>query len=248
MERGLVRADAPRPARLGHRSPPQRRRLSVRRWPRHDPAPRARGRGARCPPPPWIDRHPHRSGRRALPSGTRPGPGWRLAPRLVCPRYEGVDERVRALVDLELSIGDYVLSGGELAGPGGHRCRPAPPARRHRRGLDGGRVVQPWPPRVPAVHAPGLFRGEAVPEILLSGDHGAVDRLARTSRRSSGPDDGDRTSSRVTDGLSKHGPIDHPPGPSPPGQAGGPCYTAASPRTPCRLAELDPVRLRPFSE
>ena len=33
---------------------------------------------------------------------------------LLCPRYEGVDERVRALVDLELSIGDYVLTGGEL--------------------------------------------------------------------------------------------------------------------------------------
>ena len=32
----------------------------------------------------------------------------------VCPRYEGVDERIRSLVDLELSIGDYVLSGGEL--------------------------------------------------------------------------------------------------------------------------------------
>jgi tRNA (guanine37-N1)-methyltransferase len=34
---------------------------------------------------------------------------------LLCPRYEGVDERIRSLVDLELSIGDYVLTGGELA-------------------------------------------------------------------------------------------------------------------------------------
>ena len=34
---------------------------------------------------------------------------------LLCPRYEGVDERIRAMVDLELSIGDYVLTGGELA-------------------------------------------------------------------------------------------------------------------------------------
>jgi tRNA (guanine37-N1)-methyltransferase len=33
----------------------------------------------------------------------------------LCPRYEGVDERVRGMVDLELSIGDYVLTGGELA-------------------------------------------------------------------------------------------------------------------------------------
>ena len=34
---------------------------------------------------------------------------------ILCPRYEGVDERVRAMVDLELSIGDYVLTGGEPA-------------------------------------------------------------------------------------------------------------------------------------
>jgi tRNA (guanine37-N1)-methyltransferase len=34
---------------------------------------------------------------------------------LICPRYEGIDERIRELVDLELSIGDYVLTGGELA-------------------------------------------------------------------------------------------------------------------------------------
>ena len=33
---------------------------------------------------------------------------------LLCPRYEGVDDRVRTLVDVELSIGDYVLTGGEL--------------------------------------------------------------------------------------------------------------------------------------
>jgi tRNA (guanine37-N1)-methyltransferase len=33
---------------------------------------------------------------------------------LLCPRYEGVDERIRAMADLELSIGDYVLSGGEI--------------------------------------------------------------------------------------------------------------------------------------
>src|SRR5512144_971926 len=32
----------------------------------------------------------------------------------VCPRYEGVDDRIRAFVDLELSIGDYVVTGGEI--------------------------------------------------------------------------------------------------------------------------------------
>ncbi len=33
---------------------------------------------------------------------------------ILCPRYEGVDERIRSMIDLELSIGDYVLSGGEI--------------------------------------------------------------------------------------------------------------------------------------
>jgi tRNA (guanine37-N1)-methyltransferase len=39
-----------------------------------------------------------------------------LRPHLIilCPRYEGVDERIRSMIDLELSIGDYVLSGGEI--------------------------------------------------------------------------------------------------------------------------------------
>jgi tRNA (guanine37-N1)-methyltransferase len=35
---------------------------------------------------------------------------------ILCPRYEGVDERIRSMIDLELSIGDYVLSGGEIPG------------------------------------------------------------------------------------------------------------------------------------
>mgnify|MGYP001815113610 FL=1 len=33
----------------------------------------------------------------------------------VCPRYEGIDDRVRSMIDLELSVGDFVLSGGEIA-------------------------------------------------------------------------------------------------------------------------------------
>ena len=48
----------------------------------------------------------HAGGRRAAERGAAPG--------AVCGRYEGVDERVRARVDEEISIGDYVLSGGEL--------------------------------------------------------------------------------------------------------------------------------------
>ena len=79
----------------------------------------------------------------------------------VCPRYEGVDERICGYVDLELSIGDYVLTGGELAAlvvidavvrllPG------AIDAALDRRGVARGGV-----PRVPALHAAAVVRGPA---------------------------------------------------------------------------------------
>ncbi len=108
---------------------------------------------------------------------------------IVCPRYEGVDERVRALVDLELSIGDYVLSGGELAAlvviDAVLRLLPGAidEASTEDESFSHGLLEYPQFTR------PASFRGEAVPEILLSGDHGAVDRwrneqaLERTRRR-----------------------------------------------------------------
>ena len=78
---------------------------------------------------------------------------------LVCPRYEGVDERIRALVDLELSIGDYVLTGGELPALVVIDAVTAAAAGRHRRRVDGRGVVQRRPARVPAVHAPADVPG-----------------------------------------------------------------------------------------
>jgi len=98
---------------------------------------------------------------------------------LVCPRYEGVDERVRKMVDLELSIGDYVLTGGELAAmvvidavlrllPGAIDA--ASPIDES---FSAGLLEYPQYTRPPD------FRGQAVPEILLSGDHGAVERWRR---------------------------------------------------------------------
>jgi tRNA (guanine37-N1)-methyltransferase len=95
---------------------------------------------------------------------------------IVCPRYEGVDDRVRPLVDLELSIGDYVLSGGELAAlvavdavlrllPGAIDAE----STREESFADG--LLE-----YPQYTRPAVFRGEGVPEILTSGDHAAVDR------------------------------------------------------------------------
>ena len=95
---------------------------------------------------------------------------------LICPRYEGVDDRIRSLVDLELSIGDYVLTGGELPAlvvidtvirllPGAIE-----PASTAEESFADGLLEYPQYTR------PATFRGAAVPAILAGGDHGAVRR------------------------------------------------------------------------
>lgn len=100
---------------------------------------------------------------------------------LVCGRYEGVDQRVADhLADLEVSIGDYVLTGGELPAlvlidavsrflPGvlGHPDAP------HRDSFSEGTLEAPHYTRPP------VFRGYAVPEVLLSGNHAGIERWRR---------------------------------------------------------------------
>ncbi len=110
---------------------------------------------------------------------------------LICGRYEGVDERVREhLATDEISIGDYVLTGGELAalvivdavsrllsGVLGDAGAPADDS--HAEGLL----------EYPHYTRPPEFRGWAVPDVLLSGHHAEIDRwrrrqsLLRTLRR-----------------------------------------------------------------
>jgi tRNA (guanine37-N1)-methyltransferase len=107
----------------------------------------------------------------------------------LCPRYEGIDERIRSLVDLELSIGDYVLTGGELPAlvvidavirllPGAIEDESTA-----EESFAAGLLEYPQYTR------PASFRGMDVPAILTSGDHGAVARwrhdqaVERTRRR-----------------------------------------------------------------
>ena len=108
---------------------------------------------------------------------------------VVCPRYEGVDDRIRSLVDLELSIGDYVLSGGELPAlvviDAVLRLLPGAidEASTAEESFSAGILEYPQYTRPPT------FRGMDVPAILTSGDHGAVRRwreeqaMARTRER-----------------------------------------------------------------
>jgi tRNA (guanine37-N1)-methyltransferase len=97
---------------------------------------------------------------------------------LICGRYEGVDERIiDDLVDIELSIGDYVLAGGELPAlvliEAVSRHLPGVlgnPASLDSESHAGGLLEYPQYTR------PAEFRGRRVPEVLLSGDHAAVAR------------------------------------------------------------------------
>ena len=95
---------------------------------------------------------------------------------ILCPRYEGVDERIRSLTDLELSIGDYVLSGGEIPAlvvvdailrllPGAIE-----PDSIAEESFTDGLLEYPQYTRPPE------FNGLAVPAILTSGHHEAVRR------------------------------------------------------------------------
>ena len=100
---------------------------------------------------------------------------------LICGRYEGVDERVRTrLATDEISIGDFVISGGELAAmiivdavtrllPGALGYDMAPLEDSFATGLL----------EYPQYTRPPEFRGEAIPEILTSGDHARVARWRR---------------------------------------------------------------------
>lgn len=100
---------------------------------------------------------------------------------LICGHYEGVDERVRiGLATDEISIGDYVLTGGELAAmviidavtrllPGVLGDPGAATDDSHATGLL----------EYPHYTRPPVFRGMAAPDVLLSGDHASVDRWRR---------------------------------------------------------------------
>jgi tRNA (guanine37-N1)-methyltransferase len=98
---------------------------------------------------------------------------------LVCGRYEGIDERVRTLVDREISIGDYVLTGGELPAlvliDAVARLVPGVIAQASHEGdsFASGLLEHPQYTR------PEVFRDLPVPPVLLSGHHGAVERWRR---------------------------------------------------------------------
>lgn len=109
---------------------------------------------------------------------------------IVCGRYEGYDERIRTLADIELSIGDYVLTGGELPAmvitDAVTRLLPGvlgDDASAQDESFTTGLLEYPHYTR------PASFRGMDVPEVLRSGDHARIESwrreqaVVRTARR-----------------------------------------------------------------
>jgi tRNA (guanine37-N1)-methyltransferase len=104
---------------------------------------------------------------------------------LLCGRYEGIDQRVREhLIDGELSVGDVVLSGGEVAA-----CLVIEAVTRLREGVMGN-VESPLAESFgtsglleePQYTRPAEFRGWWVPDVLRSGDHGRIERWRHAQR------------------------------------------------------------------
>lgn len=95
---------------------------------------------------------------------------------LICGRYEGVDERVANLADLELSIGDYILTGGEIPAmvvvDAVSRLVPGVLGGEQSAAIESfskGQTLE-----YPQYTRPEDWQGQKVPKVLLSGDHGAI--------------------------------------------------------------------------
>ena len=105
---------------------------------------------------------------------------------LVCGRYQGVDERAREEIGEELSVGDFVLSGGEIAAmtvieatsrlvAGVVGSPESLSEETFSAGADGGLEA-------PLYTRPAVFEGQEVPEVLRNGDHAAINGWRRRAR------------------------------------------------------------------
>jgi len=112
---------------------------------------------------------------------------------VLCGRYEGIDERVRHVVTDRVSVGPYVLSGGEIAATAlldavvrkieGAVSNPESVVRESFSAGCGGE------PEHPHFTRPAEYRGWAVPEVLLGGHHAEIERWRRERRGEARPAD-----------------------------------------------------------
>ena len=104
---------------------------------------------------------------------------------IICGRYEGYDERITSVVDHELSIGNYILTGGELPA-----MVVADAVTRLIPGVLGGEnsaaeesFSQKGEKEYPHYTRPEEFRGQKVPDILLSGNHAEIAAWRRKNQK-----------------------------------------------------------------
>ena len=109
---------------------------------------------------------------------------------IICGHYEGFDDRIRSICDLEISIGDYVLTGGEIPAMVlvDSIVRLIPGVINERSHIDDS-FKDNYLLDYPSYTKPRVFEGMEVPEILLSGDHKKIaeyrytESLKRTKER-----------------------------------------------------------------
>ena len=99
---------------------------------------------------------------------------------LLCGHYEGMDERVKALVDEEISIGDYVLTGGELPAMVlvDAVARHVPGVVKEEESVKKDSFYEGWLD-YPSYTKPEDYEGNKVPEVLLSGHHAEIEKWRR---------------------------------------------------------------------
>ena len=99
---------------------------------------------------------------------------------IICGHYEGFDERIRTLADIEISIGDYVLTGGEVPAMvlTDSIVRLIPGVINERSHLEDS-FNENYLLDYPTYTKPREYRGMEVPEVLVSGDHAKIDAWRR---------------------------------------------------------------------
>lgn len=99
---------------------------------------------------------------------------------IICGHYEGFDERIRTLADMEISIGDYVLTGGEIPAMTlvDSITRLIPGVINERSHLEDS-FNENYMLDYPTYTKPRLFRNMEVPEVLTSGNHAEIDKWRR---------------------------------------------------------------------
>jgi len=127
---------------------------------------------------------------------------------LVCGRYEGFDERVRSFVDQEISLGDFVLAGGEVAAmaiiEGVARLLPGVLGNETSTTEESHSVASGGLLEYPQYTRPAEFRGQGVPEVLVGGNHREIARYRREQAL-------ERTQKRRPDLLSHEKTLPQPP-------------------------------------